>query len=122
MSTPMEQLRNTFLSDIADHVAALLRDYNIADDVADQVGDAVADYIADDYGGQVVSFPKDQRYRLAKRDQAIVGAHHGNNLADLSRRFGLTQRAIRNILKRADHLAQSADQGNLFNTDPETST
>lgn len=99
--TSMAERRASVLRDIADHTQVLLGEFGMAADGAEQIAAAIADYLAEHWGGQVVSFPKDVAYRLTKRDQEILEASARLGVAALARQFGLGERAVRRLLKRA---------------------
>lgn len=112
--TRMEELRNELLADIAAHVLEILQDHSIGTDIAEQCGAAIADHLADNWGGQVVSIPKDHAYKLAKRDVAILREFTGNNHSDLARRYDMTERGIRKLVTRAIQRQRDLFQGKLF--------
>lgn len=109
----MAQRRHELLSDLADCVAAELKDYGISDALADQCGVATANRLAEHWGGQLISFPKDISFQIAARDLEIYALFKGGNHAELARQFGLTQRSVYRIINRVrkSHIGQ---QGDLF--------
>lgn len=109
----MAEKRHELLREIADHTAEVLRDHNIADDVADQAAAAVADHLSLQWGGSTVSFPKDHRYRLSKRDLKILGEFNGRNHYALAQRYDLSENAIYKLLKRVQDRKFARDQGRL---------
>lgn len=114
MSTPMEAKRAELLGDLAAHACQLLQDYGVAADLAEQAGSAIADHMADHWGGQIVTFPKDYAFRLAKRDLEILAAFTGNNHAELAKKYDMTERGIRKLLARALLRQRDLLQGKLF--------
>ena len=99
----MNALRAELLLDIAQRVADYVREYGLPHDLADQVGAGVADFLADDWGGQVVSIPKDHAYRLSLRDQNLLDAHrNGESIASIATRTKMTTRGVRRLLRRAE--------------------
>lgn len=114
MNSRMEDLRNELLADVAAHAAEILLDHNVAPDVAEQAGAAIADHLADNWGGQVVSIPKDFAYKLAQRDRLILGQFDGANHSELAKRYDMTERGIRKLLARAIQRQRDLFQGKLF--------
>jgi Mor family transcriptional regulator len=111
----MEIRRNELLADVASRAEELCRDLGLPPDQAEQVGAAIADTLADDFGGQVISFPKDHAFRLSKRDQAILEAHRaGASLVKLMRDYCMTERGLRRLLQRAEARDRSLRQPGLF--------
>lgn len=101
--SPMESLRNELLTEVAARAADTARDLGLSEDLADQVGAAIADALAEDWGGQVISVPKDYAYRLAERDRAILNAHReGASLAELAKDYHMTVRGLRKLIRRAE--------------------
>jgi len=112
---PMEARRAELLEHVAARAAATAVDLGLASDLADQVGAAVADALADDFGGQVLSFPKDCAYRLSQRDRAILEAHRrGASLAELAHQYKITDRGLRMLLRRAESRDRDLRQQQLF--------
>ena len=117
---PMEARRAELLEHVAARAAATVVDYfGLASELADQVGAAVADALADDFGGQVLSFPKDCAFRLSVRDRAILEAHRrGASLADLALQYKITDRGLRMLLHRAESRDRDLRQQQLFEGRP----
>lgn len=111
-SEAMDTLRAELLTWLADHTAQVLADYGIEADLAEQAGCALADDLACEWGGQVISIPKDHFFRLARRDQVLLAAHRaGESMPAIAMRMRITVRAVRKICKRAierdpNHLQQ----------------
>lgn len=114
MSTRMEDLRNALLTDVAAGAAVVMQDHGIAVEVAEQAGAAIADLLADNWGGQIVTVPKDHAFRLAIRDQEILAAFDGTNLQELAKRYDMTERGVRKLLVRAHKRQRDLYQGKLF--------
>lgn len=55
--------------------------------------------ILDTAGGECIYFPKRETLERPLRHQAILREYNGTNLRQLSRKYGVTDRCIRNILK-----------------------
>lgn len=100
MSENMELARNELLEEIRAYTKSVCSDFGIATDIADQVGTALADQLADNWGGQIVTFPKDHKYKLAMRDIEIYNEFNGRNHGELARRYQMTVRGIYKVIKR----------------------
>lgn len=100
MITPMEEKRHKLLSEVADHVAETASDYGCSTEQAEHLGLAVANFLAEHFGGQNFTFPRDYVYKLAVRDLQIYDEFKGNNWADLSSRYGITERGLRKLIHR----------------------
>lgn len=112
---PMERRRSELLADAAAQAAAAARDFNIPDDVAEQIGATIADALADNWGGQVITFPKDYAYKLSQRDRTILELHRtGTPLGQLARDFSMTERGLRKLLRRAESRDRDLRQQQLF--------
>lgn len=111
----MLALRHELLQDVAAHARAVAVTHGISDDVAEQIGNAVADRLVNNWGGQVISFPKDQAYKLATRDLAIFDdwAYRSMRPNQLAQKYDLTIQAIYEILRRARKLALDEKQKKL---------
>ncbi|WP_310460434.1 Mor transcription activator family protein [Sphaerotilus sp.] len=70
----------------------------------------VAHNFCDEYGGAHVYLPRDVELPLEKRDKAIWDAYTGDNTQELARRFGLTERQVRYIIKLMRHRAVELNQ------------
>lgn len=114
-SRAMEALRAELLAWVADRVAQEVCEFGVAADVAEQIGNATADALADDWGGQVISVPKDHFFRLAARDYQVLDAHAGGEpIAAIALRMHITARGVRKILKRAALRDPTPAQPGLF--------
>lgn len=84
-------------------------------DEAEQLGGMVADHLAENWGGQVLSIPKDCTYKLSTRDQAMLEAHRrGATITELARDSGMSERVVRKLLARARLRDVNLDQARLF--------
>lgn len=113
-SQHMEQQRHELLSDVADTVADVLKDHGIDQMLAEQAGVALADRLANHWGGQLISIPKDHKFRLAARDLLIYGEFNGNNYAELARKWGMTVRGIYKLIERTRKRDMDHRQPKLF--------
>lgn len=106
--------RAELLDDVASQTVALLSEFGLAGDVATHVGHALADHIADHWGGQVLSIPKDASYKLSERERTILAEHRtGATIAALATKYGLSERGMRKLLKRALRRDVHFNQGQL---------
>ena len=110
----MEAQRHELLTDVTDQIKLILSDYGIDGDIADQAGHGVANHLAFHWGGQNVTFPKDYKFELAKRDIEIWDKFDGRNYAKLAREFGLTTRAIYKIIDRVKDRQMKLAQPGFF--------
>lgn len=112
LTPEMRERRAELLQGVVRVVTTALREQGLGDDaVADQTGHAVADYLAEEWGGQVISYPKDMAYRLAARELEILEAHrNGASLASLVDRYKITLRALHRLLRRAEARGPKRDQ------------
>ncbi|MEI7250302.1 Mor transcription activator family protein [Pectobacterium versatile] len=113
MITTMEEKRHKLLSEVADHVAETAADYGCSTEHAEQLGLAVANFLAEHFGGQNFTFPRDYVYKLALRDLQIYNEHKGNNWAELSSKYGITERGLRKLIHRVHRRMMKSRQPNL---------
>lgn len=109
----MADKRHELLSEIHDHVATVLRDHGVVDDIADQAGAATADHLAQTWAGATICIPKDHHYAVTKRDLEILSKFRGNNHTALAREYHLTENAIYKLLKRIQDRKFDRDQCKL---------
>lgn len=103
-STDMATLRAELLQWIADRTQYVLAQHGVAEAVAEQCGCALADDIAAEWGGQVISIPKDHFFKMAARDREVLAARQANeSVASIALRMGMTTRGVRYIIDRASH-------------------
>lgn len=110
--------RNELLADVSVKVERLALEYGNSPAHAESLGNAVADLLASDWGGQVISMPKDYYYRLSLVDAEIYEAwRHGATLGALAKKYNLHTRTVRNIIDRVKaRIARQKknDQGDIF--------
>ncbi|MCJ8541422.1 DNA-binding protein [Klebsiella variicola] len=114
MTTPMEHKRHKLLSEVADHVTETGVDYGLTSEQAEQLGLAVADFLASHFGGQNFTFPRDYAYKLSLRDMQIYEEFRGNNWAELSTKYGITERGLRKLIHRVHKQVMAHRQPQLF--------
>ena len=116
---PMAIRRNELLTEAAEQAAAAALELGLPKDRADQIGAAVADRLAENWAGQVLSFPKDHAYRLSLRDREILAAHReGASYAELCRKYDMTERGMRKLIRRAQLRDRDYNQLALFQDAP----
>ena len=96
----MEIRRNELLEEVQAHTQQILVEHGIDEDLAEQAGCAICDRLADNWGGQGITFPKDHRFRLSKRDVEIYEEFNGRNHNELAKKYHVTTRAIYKIIRR----------------------
>jgi len=116
MTQRMEALRHELLSDLANHTATLLMDYGIDSEIAEQAGFALADHMADHWGGQLLFFPKDIPYKLAKRDLKIWEEFNGHNHKQLADKYQIRIRTIYKIIRKVKKQQLALNQSDLFDS------
>jgi Mor family transcriptional regulator len=112
-TSPMAEKRHELLSDIADHVAAVVADHGIEAAIAEQAGAAVVDHLSLTWAGSHVTIPKDFRWRITQRDLEILSKFKGNNHHALALEYGMTENAIYKLLKRTQDRKFDRDQTRL---------
>lgn len=110
----MECVRHELLSDVADQIAIILRDFGIDETLAAHCGSNVAAHLADHWGGQHVTIPMDYAFKLSVRDLEIFEQVRGNNIPEVAKRYGLTVNAVYRIIKRTKKRAIAKAQPDLF--------
>lgn len=110
----MSELRHELLVDLEHQASCFLQKYGVKTDIAEHLAISLANHIADHWGGQLINLPKDHVYKIASRDYDIYKAFNGRNHAELAREFGLSVRAIYDIVKRTEKLVMDEVQGSLL--------
>lgn len=115
----MPARRAELLEDLVSQVGIVLDELGIAADLTTHVGHALADHLADHWGGQTLSFPKDHHYRLSLRETHILAeSDRGATGAQLARKYRMTERGVRKLLKRAKLRQADTRQADLFGKSP----
>jgi len=96
----MGHIRHELLENIHAHARKILEEHGIESDIADQAGAAISNHLAEDWGGQVITIPKDYHYKLASRDALIYEDFDGRNHSQLARKYGMTVRGIYKVISR----------------------
>ena len=95
----MAQRRHQLLVDVIDVTSAHLAQH-LPEEAAKLVADSLADRLADYWGGQLINFPKDYRWKLSQREQKIYSEFNGYNYGDLASKYGMCERGLRKLLGR----------------------
>lgn len=100
--TRMGERRNELLADLVDVAKRVLVDEDVQPDLAELAANAVADRLADYWGGQIISFPKDYRRRLAKLEIEIYRAwsEGGSTFGELALKHKMHERSLRRLIAR----------------------
>lgn len=110
----MKDLRHELLTEMIEHLTDILVEYGINSEIAEHASHASADHLANHWGGQVISFPKDSKLKLAKRDIEIWDKFDGRNHAKLAKEFGMTVRAIYSIINKVKDRQMKLAQPGFF--------
>lgn len=112
---PMEARRAALYTHAAAKAAEVARGLGLNDSLAEHVGAAVADGLAEDFGGEVLSFPKDASYKLSIREREILERHRkGATFHELKTDYGMTERGMRKLIARALVRDHHLNQQDLF--------
>ncbi|MFQ0994167.1 DNA-binding protein [Gilliamella sp. Choc5-1] len=106
--------RHELLTHISLSVANEAMDYGLPEDIAAHLGDSIANTISELFGGQNITFPRDYRFKLNQRDLQIYDAFKGNNYAELSQKYKMTERGIRKVIDRVHKRMIKEKQPTLF--------
>lgn len=77
---------------------------------AAEFGRRVADMLAEDWGGTSVYIPKDELRRLRKRNSRIYNEFNGGNVADIARKYGISEQRVYVILKEERQRRRTSQQ------------
>ena len=99
----MEDRRHELLRDVEDAAAATAVDFGVDQATARMIGCAVADMLLERWAGQQITFPMGRFYRLSPKELAIVeDRDQGLRVFELAKKYFMSERGIRKLLKRAD--------------------
>lgn len=114
----MAQRRHELLRDVEERAAELAVDLGFEEADARRVGAAMADLLLENWAGQQITFPMRGFYGLSAQELAIVADRdNGLRVFELARKYGMTERGIRKLLKRADEgRSRASAQMDLFNS------
>lgn len=112
---PMEARRASLYAHVAAKAAETARTLGVDEAGAEHLGAAVADALAEDFGGEVLSFPKDAAFKLSIREREILEKHRaGATFQELRIEYRMTERGIRKLLARAVVRDRHLNQQELF--------
>lgn len=119
---PTDALRHEFLADVAEAAQRAAAEFGVDQAVAEQIGCAVADMLCSEYAGIRIYINLDLAYRLSPRDTEICTLQAaGEPIAQLAKRFHLSEERIRQIIKRRNLRDPNFGQVSLFDaTHPAT--
>ncbi|XKM14278.1 Mor transcription activator family protein [Orbaceae bacterium ac157xtp] len=106
--------RHELLTHVSTSVASEAMDFGLPEDIAAQLGDSVANVISELFGGQNFTFPRDYIFKLNQRDMQIYDSFKGNNYAELSQKYNMTERGIRKVIDRVHKRVMKQKQPALF--------
>ncbi|WP_198192435.1 MULTISPECIES: Mor transcription activator family protein [unclassified Gilliamella] len=106
--------RHELLTHVSLSVANEAMDYGLPEDIANQLGDSIANTISELFGGQNFTFPRDYIFKLNQRDLQIYDSFKGNNYAELSQKYNMTERGIRKVIDRVHKRMLKEKQPTLF--------
>lgn len=99
----MASRRHELLRDVEACAADTAREHGLSEDAAARIGAAVADRLTENWAGQQITFPMRGFYGLSPQELAIVSDRNaGMRVFELARKYNMTERGIRKLLKRAD--------------------
>lgn len=112
-TTRMALKRHEMLEELQGVIERQLVDMDAAPDAAAVTASTVVDYLSTYWAGQVVSFPKDVRYKLTLKELEIYDQFTGTTRSkeELARKYGMTPRGMGKLIKRirAKIKAQNAE-------------
>lgn len=114
MTSSMGNRRHELLSEVAYYVESLAIEHGVSKDVSEQLGVNAANLLAENWGGQMISIPKDHFYKLAERDELIYTDFKGNNWGELVRKYNMTENGIRRVINRVHKRIVNKLQPDLF--------
>jgi Mor family transcriptional regulator len=123
VTPPTDALRHEFLADVAEAAQRTAAECGIDQAVAEQIGCAVADMLCTEYAGIRIYINLDLAYRLSPRDIEICALQaRGEPIAQLAKRFHLSEERIRQIIKRRNVRDPNFGQTGLFDATPPATT
>ncbi len=111
MQEVVERAYSEFLADFRDKASELLQDFTAQ---PRQAAERLIEFIKKDWAGQQVYFPKNAAYELASRDWQIYNEFNGQNLHEISKKYGLTAARIYQIDAACRKIKSAKEQPQLF--------
>ncbi len=88
------------LEDVQAKVAAMaMAEFSADERRGSFFGRRVADMLADEWGGQSIYMPKDVARRCLKRNIRLFDEFNGSNVAELARKYGLSEQRVYAVIK-----------------------
>lgn len=110
----MSERRNELLTDMMALAEQTLTEHGVGSNESVLIASALADRLADHWGGQNITFPKDFKWKLARLELEIYDFYTGENLGETALKFGITERGLRKLIKRARKKIVSNRQRDIF--------
>ncbi len=115
----MAARRAELLEDVAASVARTAREHGVSPATADQIGAAAADELAMDWGGQIITIPRDHYFKLAARDRQVLEEHrNGASIPKLAKHYSMSESGLRKLIRRAERRDVDLRQTQLFQETP----
>ncbi|WP_091571121.1 Mor transcription activator family protein [Oryzisolibacter propanilivorax] len=92
--------RHELYSELMDVMARQLAEVGMASEAAQLVAASMVDFLSGYCAGQVISFPKDERYQLTRKELEAWDMYTGDNVDQIARHFKMTPRGMRKLLRR----------------------
>lgn len=83
-----------FLADLIDHTSNVLTQNGVDKSQAQTIAKDVSKRMCDVWGGQLIYFPYWLRMDIDQRDRDIYNDYTGDNVSQLSRKYGLSVQSI----------------------------
>lgn len=96
----MGEKRNAMLGELHGFVERVLLTHEVPAGTASNAASALIDHLADYWGGAVISFPKDYRWKLSQKELAIYDGFTGSNYGQLALQHDMTERGVRLLIAR----------------------
>lgn len=107
------------VTDLQDHLTAelivVVPAGLISHQDAKMIGIKVARHVTNNWGGQLIYFPKNYIGELLERDLQIWNDFNGFNHVELANKYNLTVPHVYRILKEVGEIMRAKTQGKLFN-------
>lgn len=92
--------RHELYSELMDVMERQLGEVGMAPESAQLVAAFMVDFLSGYCAGQVISFPKDERYQLTRKELEAWDMYTGDNVDQIARHFKMTPRGMRKLLRR----------------------
>ncbi|MBK7001967.1 MAG: hypothetical protein IPH35_18975 [Rhodoferax sp.] len=99
-SSPMESVRNDFVTCIIDHAENAMRCAGVEPKKAKSIAIGIADKLVEVFGGQNITFPKEHKRKQAQKEAMIFSQFTGTNYRALAVTHNMTERGLRKLLIR----------------------